>query len=111
MALLQGLRLLATQYPNAKLFSYAAGTTNKQDIYTTSALNVAHSNPLSADANGLFASIYLDPAKSYKFVLAPSTDTDPRRASSSYAASASAGWFRLRSFRAARNKAPARTGP
>ncbi len=64
-------------YPGALLFQYAAGTTTKLDTYTTSALSVQSANPMSADANGLFAALYEDPAKSYKYVLAPSTDADP----------------------------------
>lgn len=58
-------------------FFYAPGTTTKQNTYTTSALSVTNSNPMVADANGLFAAIYLDPALGYKIVVAPSTDTDP----------------------------------
>ena len=64
-------------YPGAKLFAYAAGTTTKQNTYTSVTLVTPNANPVVADANGLFGSIYLDPALSYKFVLAPSTDTDP----------------------------------
>lgn len=71
------LRLLVPQYPLAKLFQYAAGTSTKQNTYTTKALAVANANPLIADANGLFATVYLDAALAYKFVLSPSTDTDP----------------------------------
>ena len=79
MALLYGLRLWFPGYPLAKLFSYASGTTTKQHIYPTAALDPGAplANPLSADGNGLFESIFRDPALAYKFVLAPSTDSDP----------------------------------
>lgn len=60
-----------------KAYFYAAGTSTKQDTYTTSAMTVANSNPLSADPNGLFAAVYLDPALGYKIIIAPSTDIDP----------------------------------
>lgn len=58
------------------LFAYAAGTTTKQSMYTTQALSVTTTNPLALSSAGQ-AAVYLDPALSYKFVLAPSTDTDP----------------------------------
>ena len=70
-------RLWLEDYASPKIFFYSAGTTTKINAYTTSALSVALANPLSADANGLFAAIYFDPALSYKVVVAPSTDTDP----------------------------------
>ena len=61
----------------ALLFTYAAGTTTKQATYTDSALTSAHANPIVLDAAGRAGSgVYLS-ATSYKFVLAPSTDTDP----------------------------------
>src|SRR3990167_6518841 len=77
MALMPLPRLWLEDYASPKIFFYSAGTTSKIDAYTTSALSVALANPLSADANGLFAAIYFDPALSYKVVVAPSTDSDP----------------------------------
>jgi len=77
MPILQGLRMSFPAYPLCKLFGYVPSTTTKRSFYTTVALSVAHANPLQADANGLFAEIHLDPDLAYKFVLAPSTDTDP----------------------------------
>lgn len=59
-----------------KLFAYVGGTTTKQDTYTTSAISVANANPVVLDSAGR-ATVFLDPTKVYKFVLAPSTDTDP----------------------------------
>jgi hypothetical protein len=67
----------------AKLFFYATGGTTPADVYTTSALNVAHSNPVEADSSGLFPAIYLDPEVTYRAVCKNSTeattiyDTDP----------------------------------
>lgn len=71
-------RLGITPAAGAKLFVYQAGTTTKVNTYTTSALSVANSNPLSADAAGLFGAVYIDPTLgALKIVLSPSTDTDP----------------------------------
>jgi hypothetical protein len=43
----------------AKLYTYASGTTTPLATYTTSALSVAHPNPVFADSNGRFPAIYL----------------------------------------------------
>lgn len=54
-----------------KLYSYQAGTTTPQATYTTSAGNVAHTNPIVLDSAGRVPSggeIWLTSA-SYKFVL------------------------------------------
>ncbi|HEY4037802.1 MAG TPA: hypothetical protein VGM15_03190 [Burkholderiaceae bacterium] len=59
-----------------KLFTYAAGTTTKQNTYTDSTGATPNANPIILDAQG-YATVFLDQTKSYKFVLAPSTDTDP----------------------------------
>jgi hypothetical protein len=59
-----------------KLYSYAAGTTTPQVTYTTSAGNVARTNPIILNAAGRVpdsGEIWLAPA-SYKFVLTDSTD-------------------------------------
>jgi hypothetical protein len=45
----------------AKLTFSATGTSTLQNTYTDAALTVASSNPVVADANGVFAPIYLDP--------------------------------------------------
>ena len=60
-----------------KLYSYAAGTTTPQTTYTSSAGNVAHSNPLILDSAGRVPSsgeIWLTDAVNYKFVLKTSDD-------------------------------------
>ena len=61
-----------------KLFSYLSGTTTKQDTYNgaDSTTAVANPNPIILDSASR-ATIFLPPGSSYKFVLAPSTDTDP----------------------------------
>lgn len=59
-----------------KLYSYAAGTTTPLATYTTSAGNVAHTNPIVLDAAGRVPAggeIWLTYA-SYKFVLKNSND-------------------------------------
>lgn len=47
--------------PGSKLTFTISGTTTPQNVYTNDTLTVAHSNPVVADANGVFAPIYLDP--------------------------------------------------
>lgn len=58
-----------------KLYTYVAGTTTPQVTYTTSAGNVAHSNPIVLDSAGRVpgGEIWLTFA-SYKFALYASTD-------------------------------------
>lgn len=59
-----------------KLYTYAAGTTTPQTTYTTSAGNVAHTNPIVLDAAGRVSNggeIWLTFA-SYKFILKTSAD-------------------------------------
>lgn len=59
----------ANPYAGAKWFFYATGTTTPQTVYTTAALNVAHSNPVVADGSGKFANIFFDTALVYRGVL------------------------------------------
>ncbi len=66
-----------------KVFTYAAGTTTKQATYTDSANTVQQTNPIILNSrgepqnnSGASVPIFLGPLP-YKFVLAPSTDTDP----------------------------------
>jgi len=58
------------------LFTYLAGTSTKVATYTDVDLSSANTNPIVLDSAGR-ATIFLDQGVSYKFVLAPSTDTDP----------------------------------
>ena len=59
----------------AQLFVYAAGTTTKVNTWSDATATALNSNPIVLDAAGR-CEIWLEDG-SYKFVLAPSTDTDP----------------------------------
>lgn len=66
----------------ATMTFYTTGTTTLASIYTTSALNVAHSNPLTADGSGRFAAVYLNPQTTYRIILKDASgvtikDVDP----------------------------------
>lgn len=58
------------------LFTYVAGTTTKIATYTDSSGGTPNTNPVVLDYRGE-ANVWLDNTKTYKFVLSPSTDTDP----------------------------------
>lgn len=66
-----------------KLFTYLAGTTTKQTTYQDNAAVTPNANPIILSSQGYPASggsiveIWLTQGVNYKFVLAPSTDTDP----------------------------------
>lgn len=45
----------------AKMYVFEAGTTTPTDCYTTSALSVAHPNPLVADSGGMFDDAFFAP--------------------------------------------------
>lgn len=61
--------------PGAKLAFTVTATSTPQDTYQDEALLTPHTNPVVADANGLFPAIYLDPrAPSYRVVLKTSAD-------------------------------------
>lgn len=68
-----------------QLFCYLAGTTTKQAAFTDAGGNTALPNPIILNARGEVApsaigtscGLWLDPSLSYKFVLSPSTDSDP----------------------------------
>lgn len=57
------------------LFCYAAGTTTKQTTYLDQA-GTPNTNPIVLNYRGE-CSLWLDTTKTYKFVFAPSFDTDP----------------------------------
>lgn len=59
-----------------KLFTYQAGTSTKLSTYTNSGGGTANDNPTVLDYRGE-ANIWIPPNVSYKYVLAPPTDTDP----------------------------------
>jgi hypothetical protein len=58
------------------VFSYAAGTTTKQNTYTNSTGAVPNVNPVILDTLGE-ADVWLTAGLAYKFVFAYPTDTDP----------------------------------
>ena len=58
------------------LFTYAAGTTTKIDTYSDESGGSLNTNPIVLDFRGE-CNVWLDPTLTYKFVLAPRTDTDP----------------------------------
>ena len=61
-----------------KIFTYLASSTTKTPVYTDYGGMTPHTNPIILNSYGLPPSpIYIDKAKLFKFVLAPSTDTDP----------------------------------
>lgn len=59
-----------------KLFTYIAGTTTKQSTFTDSTGLTPNANPTIMDFRGE-ARVWIPPNVAYKYVLAPSTDTDP----------------------------------
>lgn len=66
----------------AKLYFFLTTTTTPSNVFTTSALSVAHSHPVVADSGGLFPAIFLDPAVAYRRQLKTSAgslleDLDP----------------------------------
>jgi hypothetical protein len=59
-----------------KLFTYLAGTTTKIATYADGNAYTQNSNPVVLDTNGC-APVWLVQGTAYKFVLSPSTDSDP----------------------------------
>lgn len=59
-----------------KIFTYLAGTSTKTPTYTNVSLSSSNTNPIVTDSAGR-ATIFLDPALSYKFIAATSTAADP----------------------------------
>jgi hypothetical protein len=75
---------------------YLSGGSTLLSAYTSSALTVAHPNPLTADAAGRFPAIYLDDSKPYRVVLKDASgvvvrDTDPINSPSAGALLAASG--------------------
>ena len=63
-------------YALAKAYWYRANTTTAQDVYTTSALSVAHAQPVQADSAGQFPAIWMDPATNYDYRVIIKTSAD-----------------------------------
>lgn len=62
----------------ALLFTYVAGSSTKRTTYKNEAGSSSHTNPIVLDSNGRVPDpLWLIGGTSYKFVLAPSNDTDP----------------------------------
>ena len=59
----------------ARLQVYLTGTTTPASVYASSALTTPLSNPVVADAGGLFAPIYLDPSVTHRVQLQTSGGT------------------------------------
>lgn len=67
-----------TPSAGGKIFTYLAGTTTKTATYTTSTGTVANTNPIILNSAGRAPfGVWLTEGINYKFVQAPSTDTDP----------------------------------
>lgn len=65
-------------YSGAKLFTYSAGSSTKLTTYTESTGSSANTNPIVLDSSGRMPQpVWLTVGSTYKFVLAPSTDSDP----------------------------------
>ena len=65
-------------YSGAQVFTYAAGSSTKQAAYKDNGSAVAHANPIVLNSRGMADDpIWLTEGETYKFVLAPSGDTDP----------------------------------
>lgn len=61
--------------PFAKLTFTRTGTSTPQNVYTDADLQVAHTNPVVADAAGVFEPIYLDPTlPDYRVALSTTAD-------------------------------------
>lgn len=58
------------------LFVYAAGTTTKINTYADAQLVTPNTNPIVLDSEGR-CTCFITPGQAVKFVLSPSTDTDP----------------------------------
>jgi hypothetical protein len=60
-----------------KIYTYAAGTSTPQTTYTTSAGNIAHTNPIILDSAGRVPTgeIWLSFNITYKFIIKDSNDT------------------------------------
>lgn len=59
--------------PGALLNFYISGTSTRTDTYADQTLATANTNPVQADANGVFPSIFLSPLVTYKVVLTDSS--------------------------------------
>jgi hypothetical protein len=61
-------------FDGAKLFFFESGTSTPKDTFTNEALTIANSNPVIADANGLFPDIWIPDTDRYKVQLKDKND-------------------------------------
>ena len=61
-------------YPGAKANFYITQTSTRKSVYTDSGLVTPHSNPVVADANGVFPPIWLADDEAYRVTLTTSAD-------------------------------------
>lgn len=81
----QAFQIAGIPATGAKLFTYVAGATTKLATFTDQSAGTPFTNPIIMNARGepesggsnASTGIWLTPGQAYKFVLAPSTDTDP----------------------------------
>ena len=80
----KGIDSNGNPYSGAQLFTYVAGSTTKVTTYKDEAGSSSHANPIilntkgePADGSGVAYPIWQIGGAAVKFVLAPSTDTDP----------------------------------
>lgn len=59
----------ANPYSGAKWFFYESTTTTPLSVFTTAALNVAHTNPVVADSSGKFPNIFFNSSLAYRGIL------------------------------------------
>jgi hypothetical protein len=71
----QAATINAVAEPGAKLTFYQTGTTTKLPIYTTALLDTELANPITANAAGRFADIYLDDDQTYRLTIADRNGT------------------------------------
>jgi hypothetical protein len=70
----QPLSAAGRTLPGAKASFFLTTTDTPVNVWTTSALNVAHPVPVVADAGGRFPAIFLDPAVTYKVTITDASD-------------------------------------
>lgn len=62
--------------PGGKAYFYEANTAIPISVYSDSDLTVAHTNPVIADGNGRFPTIYIDNQQQYKVKLTDANDVE-----------------------------------
>jgi hypothetical protein len=60
--------------PGSKASFFLTNSSTPTPVYTTSALDVTHTQPVEADGGGRFPTIYLDPSITYKVTITDSND-------------------------------------